>query len=510
MMLPASYQCATPFGVHTGGVDPTFFSVANSDATGYAQYDSWLTVGLTEGDPAGLISSIGIDWEAWTADSDLEVTDGAVFWMNPGDAPGGRVATAQLTVAAGSSGTMVAGMQGQATTGEDWQVDGVTWTYGAPSPPSSTVSDYFTAVVTAQDTSLSSDWDTYTMSVDLNSAAANAYTLFGKSTGSMLLPPAYQCATPFGANTGGTNPAFWPVASSDATGYAQYDSWLSVGLSDGDAGGALSSIGINWELWTELNGVTVDDGAVFWMSPDNAPGGSVVVAQLTVPAGSSGSMTAGLQGRSTTGTDWQANGITWPYGSGGGTSPPPPPPPSGGTGGGSSNDFADAVTTAVDGAPAGWTTYRMSATLKGTASNAYTIYGKSTGSLSLPAAYQCATPFGANTGGTNPAFWAVANNAALGFAQYDSWLSAGLTDGDAAGALSSIGIDWGGWTADAGIEVTDGAVFWMSPDDAPGGDVVVAQLTVTAGTSGTMTGGMQGRSSTGEDWNADTMSWADP
>merc|ERR1712118_362097 len=104
------------------------------------------------------------------------------------------------------------------------------------------------------------------------------------------------------------------------------------------------------------------------------------------------------------------------------------------------------------------------------------IYGKSTGAMSLPAAYQCATPFGANTGGTNPAFWAVANNAALGFAQYDSWLSAGLTDG---------------------------AVFWMSPDDAPGGDVVVAQLTVTAGSSGTMTGGMQGRSTSGDDWQAD-------
>ena len=240
---------------------------------------------------------------------------------------------------------------------------------------------------------------------------------------------------------------------------------------------------------------------VFWMSPDDAPGGSVVTAQVTVASGSSGAVVAGMQGRSTTGTDWQVDGVTWPYGGGGG---------GGGGGAGSSNDFADAVTTAVSGSPAGWATYRMSATLKGTASNAYTIYGKSTGSLSLPAAYQCATPFGANTGGTNPAFWAVANNAALGFAQYDSWLSAGLTDGDAAGALSSIGIDWDGWTADAGIEVTDGAVFWMSPDDAPGGDVVVAQLTVTAGTSGTMTGGMQGRSSTGEDWNADTMSWAYP
>merc|ERR1712205_81034 len=155
------------------------------------------------------------------------------------------------------------------------------------------------------------------------------------------------------------------------------------------------------------------------------------------------------------------------------------PPPAG-----AANDYATPVVTTVDGAPAGWTTYRMSVDLTGTASNAYTIFGKSTGSLSLPAAYQCATPFGANTGGTNPSFWAVANNAALGFAQYDSWLSAGLTDGDAAGALSSIGIDWDGWTADSGIEVTDGAVFWMSPDDAPGGDVVVAQLPVTDGTSG--------------------------
>ena len=50
----------------------------------------------------------------------------------------------------------------------------------------------------------------------------------------------------------------------------------------------------------------------------------------------------------------------------------------------------------------------------------------------------------------------------------------------------------------------------MSPDDAPGGDVVVAQVTVTAGSSGTMTGGLQGRSTSGDDWQADTMSWSFP
>ena len=36
------------------------------------------------------------------------------------------------------------------------------------------------------------------------------------------------------------------------------------------------------------------------------------------------------------------------------------------------------------------------------------------------------------------------------------------------------------------------------------------EVTVTAGSSGTMTGGLQGRSSTGTDWQVDTMSWSYP
>ena len=103
------------------------------------------------------------------------------------------------------------------------------------------------------------------------------------------------------------------------------------------------------------------------------------------------------------------------------------------------------------------------------------------------------------------------NNAALGYAQYDSWLSAGITDGDAAGALGSIGIDWDSWTESSGISVTDGAVFWMSPADAPGGNVVVAQLTVGSSDSGTMTGGLQGRSSGGaDDWSVGQVTWSFP
>jgi hypothetical protein len=171
----------------------------------------------------------------------------------------------------------------------------------------------------------------------------------------------------------------------------------------------------------------------------------------------------------------------------------------------------DTVVTAVAGAPGGWDTYTLAVTLKGAASNVYTIYGTASSPLSVPGAYQCATPFGSNTGGTNAAFWAVANNAALGYAQYDSWVTVGITDGDSAGALSSIGLDFAAWTATAGLSTTDGAVFWMSPDGGPvaGTDAVIAQLTVASGSSDSATMGMQGRSTGGAaDWTSDNINFS--
>jgi hypothetical protein len=139
-------------------------------------------------------------------------------------------------------------------------------------------------------------------------------------------------------------------------------------------------------------------------------------------------------------------------------------------------------------------TYQFIASLdSATASNVYTIFGTNESPMSWPAAYQCATPFGANTGGTNAAFHAIANNAALGFAEFDSWLSVGVTGGDAAGALSTIGLDFVAWNEATGLDTNDGAVFWMSPDAAPGGESVVGQVTVAADASGTVLMGMQVR-----------------
>ena len=168
-------------------------------------------------------------------------------------------------------------------------------------------------------TSIDASWSTYTLSASLDaSVARNLYSIYGVAESPMSAPPAYQCPSPFGSDVGGTNPAFWAFANSYAVGYAQFDSWLTAGVTDGSAG-SLSSIGIDWEGWSEAAGIETSDGALFWMAPDDAPGGDVVVAQLTVPAGSSGSFSCGAQGRSAGESDtplpsnWVQDNIMWSY-----------------------------------------------------------------------------------------------------------------------------------------------------------------------------------------------------
>ena len=47
-------------------MNPLFFNALST-----AKYDSWLSVGLTEGDDQNDIGSIGIDFGAWTATAPL-------------------------------------------------------------------------------------------------------------------------------------------------------------------------------------------------------------------------------------------------------------------------------------------------------------------------------------------------------------------------------------------------------------------------------------------------------
>ena len=172
---------------------------------------------------------------------------------------------------------------------------------------------------------------------------------------------------------------------------------------------------------------------------------------------------------------------------------------------GEAADLLDAVVTTSASSVQGYTTYRLTASLRGTARSLYSIEGTPEGTIELPAAYQVITPFGVDTAGANPQFFGF-----MAEAEYDSWLSIGITDGDHAGELSSIGIDFPSWTDSVGLTVDDGALLWMHPEAAPGGDVVVAQLTVASGSSGTVTMGMQGRSIQGADWDVHRVTFTYP
>ena len=82
------------------------------------------------------------------------------------------------------------------------------------------------------------------------------------------------------------------------------------------------------------------------------------------------------------------------------------------------------------------------------------MFGDVTTPLVIPPAYQAPVPFGTNVGPTNPQFWALSPES-----EYDSFLTIGLGGAAAApGALSSIGIDFEGWTSTSGINAPNGAV----------------------------------------------------
>ena len=164
-----------------------------------------------------------------------------------------------------------------------------------------------------------SGYQTLRLRIDLP-AEQNLYAIFSKPGAEMVIPPAYQVPAPFGSNIGGVDAALVGVEPT-----AQYDSWLSVGLTEGNGSGQLTSIGVDFDGWTETSALPVQAGlvgaAVLWLDPAAGPSGSAVVAQLTLPSGGTGSATMGAQGRTSagadqdygTGDDWQ-DFVQWGWG----------------------------------------------------------------------------------------------------------------------------------------------------------------------------------------------------
>lgn len=117
--------------------------------------------------------------------------------------------------------------------------------------------------------------------------------------------------TPFGSDVGGTDSHFWAY---DPT--ARFDSWLTVGITDGHAD-SLSSIGIEWTSWTETAGMTIDNGALFVMNPtEGSTADPTIIAQLSVPEHTDWTAVFNARGKrggygGGGGDDWEATGLTF-------------------------------------------------------------------------------------------------------------------------------------------------------------------------------------------------------
>jgi len=164
--------------------------------------------------------------------------------------------------------------------------------------------------------------------------------------------------------------------------------------------------------------------------------------------------------------------------------------------------------------PDGYTTYRLFVDLVGNQQNLFSIAGTVSSPMEFPPAHQEAAPFGANIGGTYPASWPI--NLYGASSEYDSWLTIGITDGNAAnqGApfpLMSDDLGFAQWTTTSGLSTTDGAVSYINHDEGPSGSaIVIAQLTVSTGTSWTARCNLQGKTLNGAVWTCEGVEWASP
>ena len=141
-------------------------------------------------------------------------------------------------------------------------------------------------------------YTTYQLSLIVkNDNINNIYAIFGSSEPGdhpMIFPPAYQTEGVFGSNIGGINPIY-PAYNPES----MYDSWLTIGITNGDPENKLATIGIDIYLWDEDTGIETRNGAIFLMDPEEKiiGGDEYIIAQITIPTGTTEEVIVNTQGK---------------------------------------------------------------------------------------------------------------------------------------------------------------------------------------------------------------------
>jgi len=133
----------------------------------------------------------------------------------------------------------------------------------------------------------------------------------------MHIPPAYQAPGRLNVNVGGVDPAVYRTVPA-----AKFDSWLTIGITDGSKG--LASAGLNgaWVGWSETKGIDSSNAGIFWMAPKKstatAENGPITIGQLTLKRDFAGIVKMTVVGKTNSKgkNNFRVEGVTWHIGKG--------------------------------------------------------------------------------------------------------------------------------------------------------------------------------------------------
>ena len=133
----------------------------------------------------------------------------------------------------------------------------------------------------------------FEVSLEVKNINYNIYAIYGTEENIMKIPAAYQKTEHQGVNVGGINPLLLNYIPD-----AQFDSWLTIGITDGNNLGKVDAIGIDFNNWDNLHPLFINNGAIFLDDPlQQISPKKYIIAHLTLKNNQNHQMIINVNGR---------------------------------------------------------------------------------------------------------------------------------------------------------------------------------------------------------------------
>lgn len=153
------------------------------------------------------------------------------------------------------------------------------------------------------------DYTTYQLSLVINSEnIKNIYAIYGDND-DLEIPPAYQSGI-LNNNLGGVPDNIKTVLPETIL-----DSWLTIGIINGDTQNNLGSVGIDFNTWNDKNGILTTNGAIYVTDPNQILSNTneYIIAQLTLKDNKEHQVKINVQGHTNDGlpNHWSRTNIIY-------------------------------------------------------------------------------------------------------------------------------------------------------------------------------------------------------